>query len=384
MPVPNETLILLLVILGFGLIIPELFRKFKLPSVTSLILVGAILGPHMLGYLKTDPVIDFFGFFGSTFLLLMAGLEVKTQTLVKFKSKILIMAAGNSIIPFFTGLLIVKYFGYSWATALIVGTMFISSAAAIVMGSLKDSGLMKTKIGRSIATAAVIEDVASLLIFALILQKISPIVNLSLPAYFLALLGAFALFKFAVPWLTEWLDSHITVHKEDEDQLRLIIVMLLAALIFFTLLGVHALIAAFIVGVFLSHNITSEKLYNKLHTLGYGLFVPVFFVVIGMEMDLSIFFRLEYTNLILFSIILSLIGAKIISGYVSARLAKFSSKNALLYGVASIPLLTTTLAITYAASEMMIIDDVILTSILLLTIITSIASPLLVKAVSRL
>jgi len=377
MVVANGTLVVLFVILSFGLIVPELFRKFKLPWVTSLIIIGAILGPHTLGFLQIDPVIEFFGFFGSAFLMLLAGLELNPKRVRALGSKIGLMALINGLIPFLTGLFVIRFFGYSWTTSLLVATVFISSAIAIVVSALRDAKLTNSKIGQSIMSAAVLEDIASLLLLALILQKVAPITSLSLPAYIFALIGALALFKIVVPKLAAWLDLHVTIHHEEEDQLRLVIVILLAALLFFSLIGVHSLIAAFIVGVVLSHNITSQKLYTKLHTIGYGLFVPVFFVVAGMEMDLGLLFKVEFGNLVVIAIVVSSIAAKLISGYIGARLAGFKHKSSLLFGVGSMPQLTTTLAVTYAAVELGLFDTAITTGVLLLSVVTTLIAPML-------
>lgn len=380
---PQGTLLLLLAILAFGLIIPELFRRFKLPYVTSLILIGAVLGPNMLGYIRYDEVIEFFGFLGSAFLMLMAGLEIKPKHFTKLGKQIGFMAASNGLIPFITGIAIAKMFDYDWTTALIIGTIFMSSAVAIVISSLKESDLMRRKIGESIASAAVLEDVTSLILLALILQKISPILPFSIPSYVIILIASIALLKYIIPKIAAWCEKHITINKEAEDQLRLVLVILFAALVYFSAIGVHALIASFIVGIFLSQNITSHNLYSKLHTIGYGLFVPVFFVVVGTKMDLSILTELTIQNALVFAIIAGSILSKMISGYFSASMSGFTRGESFLFSFASTPQLTTTLAVTYAATELGLIDTVLTTAILLLTIITTIISPVLVGLAAK-
>lgn len=381
MAVANGTLVILFGVLAIGLIVPELFRKFKLPWVTSLIFIGAILGPNMLGFLQIDPVIEFFGFFGSAFLMLLAGLELNPQRVQTLGPRIGLMALINGAIPFLAGLLVIKYLGYPWTTALLVATVFVSSSIAIVVTALKDAKILRSKIGQSIMSAAVLEDIASLMLLALILQSVAPLTTLSLPAYLFAILGALALFKTAIPKLAAWMDTHVTIHREEEDQLRLVIVILLAALLFFSLIGVHSLIAAFIVGIVLSQNITSEHLYSKLHTIAYGLFVPVFFVVAGMEMNLSLLVGADFTNFAIFVIVAASIGAKLISGYFGGRMAKFNHKSSMLFAAGSVPQLTTTLAVTYAAVELGLFDSVVTTSILLLSVVTTLIAPALLKKV---
>lgn len=85
----GPTIIALLIILILGLIVPDLFKRLKLPFITSIIIIGAIFGPFGLNYVQSNDIIEFFGFLGSAFLMLMAGLEVKLDQLQKLGSKII-------------------------------------------------------------------------------------------------------------------------------------------------------------------------------------------------------------------------------------------------------------------------------------------------------
>ena len=75
----DPTLLALLAILSIGLVLPEIFRRKKFPFSIFLLIAGAILGPTGFHLVKMNTTIDFFGFLGSTFLMFMAGLEVKLE-----------------------------------------------------------------------------------------------------------------------------------------------------------------------------------------------------------------------------------------------------------------------------------------------------------------
>ena len=152
--------------------------------------------------------------------------------------------------------------------------------------------------------------------------------------------------------------------------------MLLFVLVYFAGLGVHAIIAAFLVGLLLSDIIQSESLRAKIHTLGYGIFVPVFFFIIGMQLDLFVLKDFDIRNVIMLSIVFGLIALKFTSGYIGSRLSKFKPKESLVSGIASTAQLTTTLAATYAAAEIGILDNLLITSIIILSIITTILVPI--------
>jgi len=150
-------------------------------------------------------------------------------------------------------------------------------------------------------------------------------------------------------------------------------------LAYFSILGVHPILAAFIIGLTLSQTIRHEKLFTKLHTLGYGLFVPIFFFIVGMEMNLSLLLTFDMGEFLMVLIVVGLISSKLASGYIGGRVVKLSGKDSALFGVTSIMQLTTTLAVTYAAASLGILDSLLVTSVIILSIITTILGPVLLK-----
>lgn len=371
--------LVLLFILFIGLIIPELAKKFKLPYITVLLLLGAVLGPNALDYIQPNNIIDFFAFLGAAFLLLMAGMEAKLSQLKNLQKKIYVMAAANGIIPFGVGVAITRYFGYSWMSSLLVGIVFLSSSFAIIIPILKSAGLFRKQIGQTIASAVILEDILSLLLLAIVLQTVAPITEFPLLIYFAILIISVVLLKVVLPGFAKYMFRRWKDHDEEESQLRFVIVLLMAVLFYFSLLGVHPISAAFLVGILLADVLTSDELYNKLHILAYGLFVPVFFFVVGMKMDLTIFASIDFQEVIVFCLVAGLLLSKFLSGYFAARWDRFSKKNSLIFGVSSTTQLTTTLAVTYAASSLGLLDSTLVTGIVLISVITTVLSPILLN-----
>lgn len=378
--VPEETLILLLLILSVGLIVPELFKKLRVPFVTSLILMGSILGPNGINYIQSNEVINFLGFLGMTFIMFMAGLETNLAKLKKIKNKIFVMAAINGFVPFLVGTSITLLFGYPLLPSVLIGVIFISSSIALAVPSLKAAKIFNRNVGQIILSAILVADAASLVLLSMVFQVISPITHLPLPLYYLVLaVSVIVIFAFA-PKLTRYMFQRRFSEKTDyEDQLRFVIIMVIGVLAYFSILGVHPILAAFIIGLTLSQTIRHEKLFTKLHTLGYGLFVPIFFFIVGMEMNLSLLLTFDMGEFLMVLIVVGLISSKLASGYIGGRVVKLSGKDSALFGVTSIMQLTTTLAVTYAAASLGILDSLLVTSVIILSIITTILGPVLLK-----
>ncbi len=381
----ESTLLTLVIILGAGLIIPEMFKKFRLPFITLLILTGSLLGPHGLGYVEIDEIIGFFGFMGMAFLMLMAGLETSIPDLKKFKFKIGLMVLLNALIPFLVGLFILLFFGYSLLTAVLIGIIFLSSSIAIVVPSLKSSGLLEHETGKMIISAIFVADVISLILLGIFLQTLEPITSFPLWFYIPLLIFSFAILFAFFPGLSKFTLKKSFGSREEETQFRFLLVIVLGCLIYFSWLGVHPILATFITGLLFSSIIKkdSSQLYIKLKTIGYGLFIPIFFFIIGTELDLSLFRYFDINNLLMISLIFGFIISKFGSSYLGGKLVKMTKKDSLIFAGASIIQLTTTLAVTYAAASLGFIDSVIVTSIILLSIITTFFGPIFITYINK-
>jgi Kef-type K+ transport system membrane component KefB len=383
----DNTLLVLLLILALGLIIPELLRKFRLPFITLIILAGAILGPFGLGYVQSNETINFFGFLGMAFLMFMAGLETDVSKISKSKNKILIMALFNGFIPFIVGVTITKAFGYQWVTSILIGVVFISSSVAIIVPSLKNISSIKKETTNLILAAVLLADIVSLVALGIIFQNTSPITSLPLPIYFLILIISIPAILYLTPKISNYvLRGRFSQDEGHERRIRFVVIMIISILAYLTLLGVHEILAAFLAGISLAKTVKKDKtgiLYTKLHTLGYGLFVPIFFFIVGMEMNVSLLREFDIANILMFLLIFGLIFSKMVSGYFAGRIIRLSKKDSMLFGSISITQLTTTLAVTYAASSLGLLDSVLVTSIILLSVITTFLGPILVSFITK-
>lgn len=370
----------LLLILLSGLFIPELFKKLKVPYVTSIMLIGAVMGPFGLGYVGSDEVISFLGFLGSMFLMLMAGLETKMSTLSKTSREILQIAAANSTIPFVIGFAAANFLGYGSHAAFMLGIIFISSSMAVVVPSIEAYGLERKKIGQAILATVALEDMFSLFAISLWFQNVSRKTLLPISTYLLVVLTSLFIAKNFLPKIAAYYKRKFLWGRDQyEKELRFVIIVLIAALIYFEVLGMHPIVAAFLTGFLLSDVMKEDVVLGKLHTMGYGLFIPIFFFIVGMEMDLAIFINMGSAFAAVLVIVTSLIFSKFLGGWFGGRMAGFNNDESMLVGAATIPQLSTTLAVAFSASAVSVIDSTMLTAIIALSIVTTFLSPFLFR-----
>ena len=164
----------------------------------------------------------------------------------------------------------------------------------------------------------------------------------------------------------------------------MVFVIMLGTVVLFQLIGLHAIIAGFFSGLVLSESIKSEILKQKLHAISYGVFIPVFFIVVGSKMDLSVFTEAKETVLLTLIIILGAVISKYFSGWLGAKLAGIHSPESSLVGVSTIPQLSTTLATVFVGSEMGLLNSSLVTSLIILSIVTTFIGPFYMRFFAKL
>lgn len=368
--------IILLAALSFSV----LFARFHLPWVLALIIGGIVIGPHGFGWLEINETVSFLGQIGLVFLMFMAGLETPISKLKSDGKEIVILAAFNGIIPFFVGLGIGFYFDYGITASLLLGIIFISSSVAIIVPSLQTNNLLKKSLGRSILAATVVLDVSSLIFLSILLQITDPVTALPLPIFYGLLIIVLILLRWTIKTMHRFF-NFMGVRKKDafEQEFRAIFVILIGTVILFGLLGLHPIVAGFFAGLVLSESIKSDVLKQKLHAISYGVFIPIFFIIIGANTDLDVFLRANDAILLTIVVVIASLFSKYASGYVGGRISGFTQRQSALMASATIPQLSTTLAVVFLGFTLGILDDKMVTAMIILSVMTTFVAPILIN-----
>lgn len=363
-----------------GVLFSMLSIRTHIPWAVMLVVGGIIFGPSFLGFIEINPTIDFIGQVGLIFLMFMAGLETRVSQFKDFKTSLLLLAFINGFVPFLVGFGAVLLLGYELITALIVGIIFISSSVAVVIPSLEISGLLNTKLGQSVIITTVLQDISSLVLLSLLLQSVSPVTEVPLYVFYPVLLGVLIALRLLIPKLRVWVVK-IATGSPDLFQLefRSTFLMLIGTVIAFELLGLHPIVAGFFSGLVLADSIKSKVLKEKIKTISYGVFIPTFFIVVGLQTDIGVFKDIGNVYSVLALIIFSLVSAKYLSGFIAARIVGFNKLESSFFAVTSLPQLSTTLATAFVAFNLGLIDEVLLTSLVILSIVTVLISPILIR-----
>ncbi len=381
---PESFLAVLGVVLFFGLLLPQFLKPLHLPFATSLILVGSIMGPNGLGYVVPDQSLTLFGFLGAMFQMLLAGIEARTLGSGSRRSSIAKLLLTNGLLPGAAGTAIARSFGYEWTASLFVGIVFLSSSILFVFGMIDSIGQRKTRVGRLAKRVVVYEDIGASLLAFLLFQSLDPHHRFPLPILLGLLLSSVIVLRMFLPEVVAFFFRRFKADAEQhEGRSRLVVALFLLVIFAYSTLDVHPVIAAFLVGFALADVPESSEIRTRLEALGYGMFIPVFLFVIGLDTDLRMLWRFDPSSTLVIAILAGAIGSKLLGGYCGARWAGHAPRHAMVVGISSTAKLAVPLSATYAARDLGILNQELFTAIVLTAVATSILAPLFLAMLAR-
>ena len=271
-----------------------LFPKLRLPAIVLEIVLGIAIGPQVLGWVSIDTPIQVLSLLGLAFLLLLAGLEVEYD---RFRGRVLRRTALGYAISFGLALLIGLGLdaGGLVRSPLLVAIVLSATSLGIVIPVLKDADQVRTQFGQLVVAAASIAEIATIVLLSLFFSEETSSVGVRL-----VLLGLFGLFVVAVGVAVLGAEhslriSAALVRLQDttaEIRIRASFLLLAVFVVLAERLEFEAILGAFFAGAIIKlvdrdQAMTHPQFRRKLEAVGYGVFVPFFFVSTGVRFDLD-------------------------------------------------------------------------------------------------
>lgn len=288
----------LLLVLLSAWIAGNLVSRLGYPSIFGELAAGIILGPPLLGLLEGSEALDVLAEVGVLLMMLYIGMEIDPKELFKASWAGTLAALGGFITPFALAYLVVVGLGGSVAAGLFVGIAAGVTSLATKSRILVDLKLLDTRIAHVLMAGALISDTLALLVFAVIIGifdagGLSPD-GLALVAgkavLFFALVSFIGLKVFPPLWRR--LSRAGFTGRTFNATLILLIALLFAE--FAELAGLHAILGAFLAGLFLREGTVlepklSHQLNELVHDVSIGFLAPIFFVTAGFHVSLDVF-----------------------------------------------------------------------------------------------
>lgn len=301
--------------------------RMGLPAVIGQLLSGIVLGPALLGWVSATAFIKDFAELGVIILMFMAGLESDLQLLKKYWKPSLLVAVLGVILPVGVIDWCSQLFHLSNVESLFLGVTFAATSVSISVAVLKELNALDGKEGTTILGAAVVDDVLAVLILSLMVSLFggevgtsssqSTNLGLTLAIQAVFFVSLFVVVKWIVPVLMKIGDALLV--PTSVTLMSLVICFGLAYLADF--IGLSAVIGAFFAGIAVGQTDYHEVIDRHIQPIGNAVFIPVFFVSIGLNMSFKGFLN-DFWFIVVITV--AAIATKLLGAGIGAKIAGFS------------------------------------------------------------
>ncbi|MDD3792653.1 MAG: cation:proton antiporter [Candidatus Bathyarchaeota archaeon] len=314
---------LLIVLSSLG---SEMFKKLRLPGVIGAIVVGLFIGgPGGLGIVTDLTVINILAVLGSILILFVTGLEFDATAFWKVGKKAFFLTTFGVLLSVLFGYGIGILLGWSWQEAILLGAVLSPSGTSVIAAIISSEKVIKTKIGSTLLTAVILDDIEGILILTIVLGVISEgafsVTNLFRIGViaFLFIFGSIFIGSKVFPTMLKRFERVLSVEVFFAVLLGLGLILAFIS----TQVGLAAVTGAFIMGAIIPYEKFGEKLANRLLMMK-EIFAAVFFTSIGLVITPAGIFAVLPIGLVILSVALT---ARFSGGLIGGWVAGFRKKE---------------------------------------------------------
>jgi Kef-type K+ transport system membrane component KefB len=268
--------------------------RVRMPAVVLEIVLGIVVGPAVLGWVHVDEPVAVMSIVGLAFLLFLAGLEIEVQ---KLRGPTLRVASASFGVSFAVALAVGVVLGAAGEvkSPLFLAIVLSATSLGVIVPVLKDAGRSGSGFGQLVIAAGSIADFATIILLSLFFSRETT----NTTSQVLLIVGLFAaasLVGLALAGVEHSMRLGAVLRRLQDTtaqiRVRGAFVLMIGLVALATQLGLEVILGAFLAGAIVSvvdrdQMMTHPQLRLKLDAIGYGVFIPIFFVTTGLRYDLS-------------------------------------------------------------------------------------------------
>jgi len=415
-----QLLLLLAIIIAVSKLAGHLSQRFlRQPVVFGEILAGLLLGPTLLNIFgwpvfhatseeswRLHDHVEALAGIGVLLLMFIAGLETNLAQMRKVGTTALWSAVGGVVLPLAGGFLISRLFGLGVLESLFIGAVLTATSVSISAQTLMELGRFKSKEGMTILGAAVIDDILGIIILSFVIaigatrglegggheslvsmitEPVSGLFGLAQPGVAMQIIVVLVLMGVFFALVLSQSGRLLEPVLAWADRLHASFMIPAAALVMVFMFAVGAeyigqvaaITGAYIVGVFLAQTRYAKQIEHTIHPFTYALFVPVFFMSIGLNADAK---TLMQGNLwFVGAIVVVAVLAKVIGCGIGARLTGFTTKESTCVGVGMVSRGEVGLIVAQVGLMNHIINKGEYATLVVMVLVTTVVTPVLLR-----
>lgn len=418
---PTDPFIPLLIVCGLAFVIPFIaarFPYFELPVIVAEIIAGIIIGNSGLGIIPmalenispgthmsevlSGQWLELLSLFGFAYLMFLSGIEidftmVKPTRIVMEKGKVLASVARDplylGIIYFILSLLLCYiaagflYFLGLVNNAFLMALVLTTTSVGVVVPTLRQGRVMRSEFGQNILLASLVADFSTMLLVTVAFASITTGVSPSLLIIGFLFVAFFAIYKMGHlirdrPRIKKAIFQKIS--KTAEIRVRGAFALMLLFIVMAEILGAEVILGAFLAGAVVSLVTTRKEtkaLKEKLDGAGYGFFIPIFFIMVGVRFDLHALLETPTTVVLAPLLIVVAFTVKMVPAHIFTR--RYGAKRAVMAGVLMSSRLSLIVAVAAIALDIGALTPALNSAIILVAVVTSTVSPAIFIKLAR-
>ena len=392
MPFIEALLLLLLLSRTFG----EIAEHYGQPAMLGEIVAGVVLGPSVFGVVQFTDEIRALADLGVLLLVFLVGMEMDLATLWKsFRGRGALVGVAGFIFPMLLGIAVGLLFGLETTRSIFVGLCIAITALPVSVRILMDLGKVQTEIGRRIISAAVFNDVTSILILGVILDVKSKgggpataflsvgLALLKTVLFMICVVLVARIVKRYSPqrflWSRNPFDRLLVRLKGKESLFAAILLFVIAFASFSQALGLQFVVGAFFGSMLLTYEVLGKAKFLEVQKTAsdvtMGFLGPIFFAAIGLEFDAA---SLRNWGLVVAILVAAFVG-KMLGGYIGGLVARLTKEESWAIGVGLNGRGIMELVIANIALANHFIGQRLFTILVLMAVVTTFVTPFLLK-----
>ncbi|MQS76707.1 cation:proton antiporter [Companilactobacillus halodurans] len=369
---------LLALMLFLTLFVSHIFNRLKVPAVVGQLLLGVVLGKGVLHIVNPSHEVQLFADIGVILLMFLAGLESDLKLLRTHLLPSINVAIFGVILPVALTLGTALIFGINLKESIFMSVVFAATSVSISVEVLKSLNYLSSTSGTVILGAAVADDILAISILSIMsgtltgnfsIKKI--LVLVAMWIFFVILVVVF--FKWVIPQLMKLSEYIQATHAQTIFALVICFIMAYIA----DAVQLDSVLGAFVAGIAVSNaKDYNPRINQNIETIGYAIFIPIFFISIGLNLEFDTFIR-DFWLIVLFTVT-GVIGKLIGAGF-GARISGFGIKDSYVIGSGMISRGEMALIVAQVGYGAHLLSDEYYSTVIISIILITIIAPFFLK-----
>jgi len=373
-----EFITLLALMLFLTLIVSHIFNRLNLPAVVGQLILGVILGKGALNIVQPTHEVELFADIGVILLMFIAGLESDLKLLRKHLIPSINVAISGVILPVALTLGTALIFGINVKESIFMSVVFAATSVSISVEVLKSLNYLSSTSGTVILGAAVADDILAISILSVMSGTLTGDFSMKKILLLLAMWIFFGvlvvvLHKWVIPDLMKLSDYVEATHAKTIFALVICFIMAFVA----DKVQLDSVLGAFVAGIAVSNaSDYDEQVSRNIELIGYSVFIPIFFISIGLNLEFDNFLR-DFWLIALFT--LTGVVGKLFGAGFGARISGFNMKDSYVIGSGMISRGEMALIVAQVGYGVKLLSEEYYSTVIISVILITIIAPFFLK-----